>query len=338
MPFADTVTWTLALKAMTTVFHSVAILCTVFRLLYRWYTFRFWWEDAWAALALVCDITCLVCLWVQMTTAAFVDGYGLPPSGSDAKLIALIASWIQSISFTCVLWAARMSVMFAIIRVSNPAPEPRRLAICILVFFGLMWLGLLGQKIYICDLEGCVMKQSLAIAQLITDTISDAILVVMPWRLLRDIKLSDNRRILISCAFSASLLITVVTILHSVLLFGNPSTVTVAIAHIKAAISLIVCNLLVIVTFVYRAFRKFGGVDLDHSFVGSEPLVFTSIDLAQLTMSSSYGATVDEATVGGTVAQDTVCGDADINSSECRCDSSAHEKSNHDTLTKIADG
>lgn len=37
------------------VLHSIAILSTVFRLVYRLWTRRFWWEDAWAALAMISD-------------------------------------------------------------------------------------------------------------------------------------------------------------------------------------------------------------------------------------------------------------------------------------------
>ena len=41
-------------------FHSVAILSTLFRLWYRWYTARMWWDDAWAALAFLADIAWLI--------------------------------------------------------------------------------------------------------------------------------------------------------------------------------------------------------------------------------------------------------------------------------------
>ncbi|OJA16351.1 hypothetical protein AZE42_07820 [Rhizopogon vesiculosus] len=37
------------------VVHSIAILSTVFRLVYRSWTRHFWWEDRWAAFALILD-------------------------------------------------------------------------------------------------------------------------------------------------------------------------------------------------------------------------------------------------------------------------------------------
>jgi hypothetical protein len=40
---------------MGSISHSIAILCTIFRLVYRSWTHHFWWEDAWAAFALIAD-------------------------------------------------------------------------------------------------------------------------------------------------------------------------------------------------------------------------------------------------------------------------------------------
>jgi len=58
--------------------------------------------------------------------------------------------------------------------------------------------------------------------------------------------------------FSASLLISGVTILHSVLLLRGATSTTMVIGHVKAALSLLVCDALVLVTFVYRLCQKSG--------------------------------------------------------------------------------
>jgi hypothetical protein len=42
-------------KVAGSISHSIAILSTVFRLVYRGWTHHFWWEDAWAAFALISD-------------------------------------------------------------------------------------------------------------------------------------------------------------------------------------------------------------------------------------------------------------------------------------------
>lgn len=42
-------------KVAVLVSNSIAILCTIARLVYRAWTRYFWWEDAWAAVALIAD-------------------------------------------------------------------------------------------------------------------------------------------------------------------------------------------------------------------------------------------------------------------------------------------
>lgn len=43
------------LEVVGSVSHGIAIVCTIFRLVYRGWTCRIWWEDAWAAVSLVSD-------------------------------------------------------------------------------------------------------------------------------------------------------------------------------------------------------------------------------------------------------------------------------------------
>ena len=71
-------------KVVGVISHSIAILSTVFRLVYRGWTRNFWWEDGWAAFALISDgrvplralfltfskpanslVFCLACIWVD---------------------------------------------------------------------------------------------------------------------------------------------------------------------------------------------------------------------------------------------------------------------------------
>ncbi|KAF8433039.1 hypothetical protein L210DRAFT_3557429 [Boletus edulis BED1] len=136
-----------------------------------------------------------------------------------------------------------------------------------------MWAALMGQKIQICITNNCVIASSVGLSQLVTDVISDVSLVILPIYLLQGGKIDRPRRILIYAVFSATLLITVVTILHSVVLFTVQSTGTVVIGHVKVALSLIVCNLLVIVMFVYRVSRR---ADLD---AAEGPFSLTTVEL-----------------------------------------------------------
>ncbi|KAJ8582511.1 hypothetical protein M405DRAFT_561386 [Rhizopogon salebrosus TDB-379] len=258
--------------------HSIAILCTIFRLGYRVWTGHFWWEDVWAALALIADVVCLACIWVNYK----------------------ISSWVFAVVFTCVVWPARLSIIFFIVRLAN-RPAQRQIALLIAASFACMWCALLAQKLTICNIQSCKMNKPFALSQLITDVIADVVLVAAPLVLWRDIGLSRNRRILILSAFGASLLITAVTIPHNIMLMSFQGGTTIIFAHVKAALSLVICNLLVIVSFVYRVCRK-EAVDLDQSFT-SHGLFTTVLQLPSSTNPGTLAFGQDETTSGqiGTV-------------------------------------
>ncbi|KAF8130127.1 hypothetical protein EV363DRAFT_1399330 [Boletus edulis] len=255
--------WSLPLKIIACTFHSVAIASTIFRLVYRWYMARFWWEDGFAMFALAVDVPCLVCAWLEVPYASIQD---IPP-------IDNITHWMVSMGFPSVLWACRLSILFSIIRVASPSQQLRRIALLIGCSFLVMWAALMAQKIQICATENCVIAGSVGLSQLITDVISDSLLVILPIYLLQSLKISRRQRITIFSAFSATLLITVVTILHSAALFTVQSTGILVIGHVKVALSLIVCNLLVIVAFVYSLCCR---RDLD---AAEEELSLTTVDL-----------------------------------------------------------
>ncbi|KAF8546378.1 hypothetical protein OG21DRAFT_1518182 [Imleria badia] len=57
--------------------------------------------------------------------------------------------WMDVISLTSGLWAARMSMITAIIRITSPQVQFRRYAYAAAVTFGMMWVAMLIQKLYI---------------------------------------------------------------------------------------------------------------------------------------------------------------------------------------------
>ncbi|KAG1769369.1 hypothetical protein EDD22DRAFT_164875 [Suillus occidentalis] len=253
------------LAAVGSVSHSIAIVCTIFRLVYRGWTCRIWWEDAWAAVSLLSDVMCLACIWINPLT-------NLP-------------SWILAVALTSVLWAARMSVIFCIIRIANHSgcKVHKWIPHLIAASFACMWVALLVQKVNVCIYRACMMSKPVALSQLITDVIADFSLVAAPLQLWRNVGLSRNQKILILSSFGASILITVITIPHSIVLFRPMNETTLIFAHVKAAVSLIICNILVIVTFAYRVLSK-ETCDIDHP--STSPGVFSSVVIAQFPLST----------------------------------------------------
>jgi hypothetical protein len=70
------------------------------------------------------------------------------------------------------------------------------------------------------------------------DVIADACLVAAPLYLLKNVGLSRSKKTLVQSAFGASLLITAITITHSILLLKFYNTTTLMFAHIKVSILL----------------------------------------------------------------------------------------------------
>ncbi|KIK95518.1 hypothetical protein PAXRUDRAFT_826936 [Paxillus rubicundulus Ve08.2h10] len=176
------------------------------------------------------------------------------------------------------------------VRVSHPGPALKRIAYYIGVAFGIMWLSFCAERLEDCLGDACLMERPLAISQIIMDTIGDVLLTGLPIRFLRDVKLDRKQRILITSAFSASLIINIMTVLEAVFMFHPMTSGTAAtiISHVKTALSLVVCNLLVLIPLIYRVVHR---RDLEHEETRVE---FTTVDLSHLGYSqdlSKGGAT-----------------------------------------------
>jgi len=118
-----------------------------------------------------------------------------------------------------------------------------------------------------------------------SDIISDALLVALPIRLLRNVNLPKNQRTLILSVFSTSVLITFICIVHIVFVIEPAQSLQTITGQLEIALSLIVCNLLVIVTYFYGVFRNGEDIDVGHrnGSAGTRTIMFTTVDLDQLT-------------------------------------------------------
>jgi len=163
------------------------------------------------------------------------------------------------------------------VHVSHPQGTQRHIALCIGAFFGIMGIVILGQRAQVCVAHGCLITRAVLIAQTTTDCIADVLLSALPIWSLRNINLGRKRRILISSTFSASMVINIVTVTQAVAFFQSITSGSIVFEHVKVACSLIVCNLLVIVTFVYRILHK-RKTGIEDSIAET---VFTTVDLAQ---------------------------------------------------------
>ncbi|KAG2359325.1 hypothetical protein BDR07DRAFT_1336914 [Suillus spraguei] len=176
--------------------------------------------------------------------------------------------------------AARTSIIFCIIRIANHSgTKVQKWATrLIAASFVCMWVALLVQKVNVCKFQACQMSKPVALSQLMTDVIADFSLVAAPLQLWKNVGLSRSRKILVLSSFGTSILITALTIPLSIILFRPLTETTLIFAHVRAAISLIICNVLVIVTFAYHVLST-ETRDLDRSF--TSPEIFSTVIMTQ---------------------------------------------------------
>jgi hypothetical protein len=149
-----------------------------------------------------------------------------------------------------------MSIIFSVIRIANHSgcKIHKQITYLIAVSFACMWAALIAQKMSVCEVHSCLMPPSVALSQLISqhlfafsvvrmilnfffaaDIIADVSLVAAPLYLWSNVGLSRSRQILVQSAFGASLLITIITILHSVYLTMGHTATTLIFAYFKVS-------------------------------------------------------------------------------------------------------
>lgn len=176
----------------------LGLVLTVFRLAYRIWLGRFWVEDAWAGVAFLCGVAAFTSCWTY-TKAVGEEG--------------IISFWVYSFTFPSVVWAVRQSILFSIVRIVYATQHLRRLMFCLAGLFLGLWAGLVVQKAWhyghntswyqTTGKVHILMTQPMIMFELITDCLSDTILIILPLRLLWSLRLpkrqkkDDSRHILL---------------------------------------------------------------------------------------------------------------------------------------------
>ncbi|EIW77025.1 hypothetical protein CONPUDRAFT_168057 [Coniophora puteana RWD-64-598 SS2] len=177
----------------------------------------------------------------------------------------MFMTWLASCMWNNVVWWSRMSILCSFIRITHTKSPQRRAAYVSAVFFVLMWLALFARQMYLCKYRHCIADQTASLMQIITGVFADIPLIVLPVWLLRGSSLPRNRRMLVYAVFFSSMVITVLVIFHGVYDMGPFNEMVVLGAHVLAALSLIICNLFVIVTCIVRLIYCGDGSEADNS-------------------------------------------------------------------------
>lgn len=179
----------------------------------------------------------------------------VPRSNFDLRYVVHITAYSSRTVLTDLSRAARMSIIFCIIRITNHSGRKlhRWIAYLIALSFLCMWIALLVQKIDVCRFQACQMSESVALSQLISqylsfilcmvlksliltaDVFADFSLVAAPLQIWKNVGLSRSRKILVLSSFGASILITATTIPLSVILFWPLSDTALIFAHVRVS-------------------------------------------------------------------------------------------------------
>jgi len=249
------------------VFHILGLVSTVLRLLHRLRTSRMWWDDYLVVFPLILDTINFASLWVLYSYQSKEGTTLLPPTG-------ISSFWASIFIFLSVVWLSRASIALSLARVFPAFHIARRSAFFLAVICILSYLCCIFILTFECPSVDAPWYETVAAhchktgtSFLVRDVGSaldltvDGIFVLFPIITLWKVKLPRNLRRIIIFAFSGSALTLITGIVFCILGYNtslNLGSVTQTIvrlaSHLEAAVSLMVTNFLVIVSFFYRTF------------------------------------------------------------------------------------
>ncbi|KAF9551712.1 hypothetical protein CPC08DRAFT_621439, partial [Agrocybe pediades] len=233
--------------------HSLAISTTSFRLWHRYRDLRLWWDDFWAAVALVTDIIVFAVYLI-----VFSSTVQSPPKPA---YLTFALRWLTLICYTIALWAARMTVAVTIVRL-HPRGSARRHAATASIIFSAFAIAMIIQKIVICSQKQgnsprcIVIPRYTGILELVTNLLEDLWLLIAPASMLWKMKLQKSHRRLIFAIFLCGIFTALASIIHAVFILLNSAAWLGIVGHIEITVAIAVSNLLVLVTYIYRTFRS----------------------------------------------------------------------------------
>jgi len=241
------------MKITSVVCSTAAVLSTFYRLFIR--RGRFWWDDAWALfsmLALFCQIA-----------SVFMH---VPNPAELTKVNRVAAYYLMATSFYAIIWAARLSILFSIIRL-DPSPFRKRVLLYIAGVYFTVTLFLISQLFWVCEPENihnqwknaaspqCTLNKQVAISQLVSDILADMVLIIAPLKLFSE--LGDRRlRVRLFAIFSTCVVTTIVSLVHAayILTLGGPKVLIAAL--VEDCMSLFVANVPIVATALFKLREK----------------------------------------------------------------------------------
>ncbi|KAF5363152.1 hypothetical protein D9758_008365 [Tetrapyrgos nigripes] len=221
------------LRVAATITHSIALISTSYRLFYRLRRRRFSWDDGWAFMAFLADIFTLVTLWIF----AYLN-----------------------VNFRF----ARLSLASTLLSML-PKGRVRKASLLSIVLFTLFWASLYGWKVSVCEdddddygsslettlYEFCDAGKVAGALEIVADTASCVCLILTGAYILWHMKLHSKERQMIVFMFSGTIFTAMAALARSYSILSTEDTLEAFTGHFEAAISLIVCNVVVVMAGIY---------------------------------------------------------------------------------------
>ncbi|TFK73728.1 hypothetical protein BDN72DRAFT_893690 [Pluteus cervinus] len=220
----------------------VAVSSTVHRIYVRWG--RLWADDAWAVFSMLSLFCQIAGVFMRVSNPVHLS-----------PLSRVASYYIMAISFYTIIWAARLSILFSIIRL-DPDQDQRRRLFWVAGLFTTVCLVLIAQLFWVCEPKPdwkkalspqCPLDKEVAICQLISDIIADVILILAPLKLLAGLE-DKTLRLRLMVIFSTCIVTTIVSLVHAAYILTLGGSKVVIAALVEDCISLIVCNIPVVIT------------------------------------------------------------------------------------------
>jgi hypothetical protein len=128
----------------------------------------------------------------------------------------------MAITFYCIIWASRISIIYSIVRI-DPNPSRRKLYIGVSIIYFITVIVLIVQLFWVCEPEPgwkdtrspqCQLNKQVAICQLVTDILADLFLLFAPLKVLSRLQDKALRKKLI-IIFSTCIITTIVSLVHA---------------------------------------------------------------------------------------------------------------------------
>ncbi|KAF8639007.1 hypothetical protein AX17_001786 [Amanita inopinata Kibby_2008] len=229
------------LEVVTAVCSAVAILSTLIRFVLRRH--RLWADDAWALLSTAVLVVQVIAIFTR-------------PRKSS---LGVARYYLLASAFYAIIWSARLSLLFSIIRI-DPHPRRRRWLYFVASLFLIICILLIGQLYWVCEPEPgwktlkipqCHLNLSVAVFQMTTDILADAALLITPVLLFRI--LSDQwLRYRLIAIFSTCIITTIVSLVHASYVLTTSGVKVEIVGVIENCTSLVVCNIPVIASAALR--------------------------------------------------------------------------------------